>query len=140
MAAVSTEAQRRGRGPFLRSRRAQLVRADFGLPSVGRSRTAGLRREEVSYLSGVSVTWYTWLEQGRDIRPSREVLDAVARTLRLSTTEHAYVLSLAGYSAPAPAGATTPRTAPGSVTRLLASLVTAPAFALTADWGIVGWN
>src|SRR5436305_2021515 len=80
----------------LRRRREQLSRADFGLPTPGRSRTGGLRREEVSSFSGVSVTWYTWLEQGRDIHPSREVLDAVARTLRLSGTEHAYVLSLAG--------------------------------------------
>jgi transcriptional regulator with XRE-family HTH domain len=117
-----------------------LVRADLGLPALGRSRTAGLRREEVSYLSGVSVTWYTWLEQGRDINPSREVLDALARTLRLSPAEHAYVLSLAGYSAPTPVADAGPREAPGSVQRLLGSLATSPAFALTASWGIVGWN
>lgn len=137
---VSTETQRRELGVFLRSRRASLARADFGLPAAGRSRTDGLRREEVSYLSGVSVTWYTWLEQGRDIHPSREVLDAVARTLRLAPAEHTYVLSLAGYSAPTPASDPGPREAPGSVQRLLDSLATSPAFALTADWGIVGWN
>jgi transcriptional regulator with XRE-family HTH domain len=137
---VSTEAQRRELGAFLRSRRAQLPRADLGLPTVGRSRTGGLRREDVSYLSGVSVTWYTWLEQGRDIHPSREVLDAVARSLRLSRDEHVYVLSLAGYAAPAPRADDGPRTAPASVRRLLDSLATSPAFTLTADWGIVGWN
>jgi transcriptional regulator with XRE-family HTH domain len=137
---VSSEAQRQELGALLRSRREQLNRVDFGLPAPGRSRTAGLRREEVSSFSGVSVTWYTWLEQGRDIHPSREVLDAVARTLRLSATEHAYVLSLAGYSAPAPVADEGPRTAPGSITRLLASLQASPAFALTADWAIVGWN
>lgn len=137
---MSTEAQRRELGAFLRSRRASLMRADFGLPSVGRSRTSGLRREEVSYLSGVSVTWYTWLEQGRDIHPSREVLDSVARTLRLSSAEHSYVLSLAGYSAPTPITDSGPVEAPGSVQRLLDSLATSPAFALTASWGIVGWN
>jgi transcriptional regulator with XRE-family HTH domain len=137
---VATEAQRTELGAFLRSRRGSLVRADFGLPSVGRSRTNGLRREEVSYLSGVSVTWYTWLEQGRDINPSREVLDAVARTLRLSPDEHSYVLALAGYSAPVPASDEGPQEAPGSVQRLLDSLATSPAFALTASWDIVGWN
>src|SRR5690348_833823 len=131
---MSTEAQRQELGAFLRRRRGQLVRADFGLPAVGRSRTGGLRREEVSYLSGVSVTWYTWLEQGRDINPSREVLDAVARSLRLSRDEHAYVLSLAGYSAPMPVAGDGPRTAPGSVQRLLHSLATSPAFALTSSW------
>lgn len=135
-----TEAQRAELGALLRSRRGSLLRADFGLPSVGRSRTTGLRREEVSYLSGVSVTWYTWLEQGRDINPSREVLDAVARTLRLSRDEHAYALALAGYAAPAPVADAGPVGAPGSVQRLLDSLATSPAFALTAAWDIVGWN
>jgi transcriptional regulator with XRE-family HTH domain len=137
---VSTDAQRGELGAFLRSRRGALSRTDFGLPPVGRSRTTGLRREEVSYLSGVSVTWYTWLEQGRDIHPSREVLDAVARTLRLGRDEHAYVLALAGYSAPVPAADPGPRMAPGTVQRLLDSLASAPAFALTTEWGIVGWN
>ncbi|NAZ78248.1 helix-turn-helix domain-containing protein, partial [Kineococcus sp. T13] len=82
-------------GALLRSRRGQLTTADLGLPEGGRRRSRGLRREEVAALSGVSVTWYTWLEQGRDINPSRQVLDALARTLRLSATEHAYALSLA---------------------------------------------
>jgi transcriptional regulator with XRE-family HTH domain len=137
---MSSEAQRQELGALLRARRGQLARADFGLPEVGRRRTAGLRREEVSSLSGVSVTWYTWLEQGRDILPSRQVLDAVARTLRLSPTEHAYVLSLVGYSPPVPAPHPEPRTAPRHVQRLLDSLASSPGFALAPDWGIAGWN
>lgn len=137
---MGTEAQRRELGALLRARRGRLVRADLGLPAVGRSRTSGLRREEVSLLSGVSLTWYTWLEQGRDILPSRQVLDAVARTLRLSPTEHAYVLSLAGYAAPLPAPHRAPRSAPEHVQRLLDSLVGSPAFALAPDWGIAAWN
>jgi len=136
---ASSAAQRAELGALLRARRAQLDRADLGLPPVARSRTRGLRREEVSTLSGVSVTWYTWLEQGRDIRPSRQVLDAVARTLRLSTTEHRYVLSLAGYSAPA-GSSDTAGGAPGHVQRLLDALPGSPAFALARDWGIAGWN
>ncbi|MGH3938932.1 MAG: helix-turn-helix transcriptional regulator [Pseudonocardiaceae bacterium] len=131
---------RRELGDFLRAQRARLVRADHGLPPVGRSRTVGLRREEVAYLSGVSVTWYTWLEQGRDINPSRQVLDAIARTLRLSVAEHTYVLSLAGYSAPPPGAAATAQAAPAHVQRLLDALVGSPAYAVAPDWQIIGWN
>lgn len=137
---MSTEAQRRELGALLRARRSQLVRADFGLPAVGRSRVEGLRREEVSYLSGVSMTWYTWLEQGRDIQPSRQVLESVAGTLRLSPAERAYVLSLVGYSAPVSAPDASPRVAPGHVQRLLDALAGSPSFAIAPDWSISGWN
>src|SRR3954451_15617234 len=68
---------------FLRNRRAQLTPLDVGLPADGRRRTPGLRREEVAQLAGVGLSWYTWLEQGRDIKPSAQVLDALARVLRL---------------------------------------------------------
>jgi transcriptional regulator with XRE-family HTH domain len=130
--------RRRELGAFLRARRQQVVRGDLGLPPVAQ-RGIGLRREEVSYLSGVSVTWYTWLEQGRDITPSRQVLDAVARTLRLSGPEHAYLLSLAGYSAPR----TEPEPAlqlPPHVQRLLDALDDFPAYVLAPDWTILGWT
>ena len=82
-------------GDFLRSRRAAIDPADVGLPSGPRRRAPGLRREEVALLAGVSVTWYTWLEQGRAERPSRAVLDAVARALRLDDAEHSHLLTLA---------------------------------------------
>ena len=68
---------------FLRTRRAQVTPQDAGLPADGRRRTPGLRREEVAQLAGVGLSWYTWLEQGRDITPSAQVLDALARVLRL---------------------------------------------------------
>ena len=67
-------------GKFLRARRAQLAPEDFGLPGGSRRRTPGLRREELALLAGVGVTWYTWLEQGREINASVQVLDALART------------------------------------------------------------
>jgi len=98
-----------------------------------------LRREEVATLSAVSVTWYTWLEQGRDVNPSRQVLDALATTLRLSNTEHDYLLSLAGYAA----AAATPRSAPEApahVQRLMDHLHGMPAYAIAPDWSICGWN
>ena len=68
---------------FLRSRRERITPEDAGLPAGQRRRTSGLRREEVAQLAGVGVTWYTWLEQGRPIHASPQVLEAVARTLQL---------------------------------------------------------
>ncbi|MFJ8081097.1 helix-turn-helix transcriptional regulator [Streptomyces sp. NPDC096205] len=80
---------------FLRSRRARVTPADVGMPPGLRRRTPGLRREEVAQLSGVGVTWYTWLEQGRPINASAQVLDAVARTLRLDAPEREHLYHLA---------------------------------------------
>lgn len=132
--------QRRELGVFLRTRREQLEREAYGLPPAGRGRTVGLRREEVSYLSGVSVTWYTWLEQGRDIHPSRQVLDAIAHSLRLTVTEHDYVLALSGFAPARAAAGTAVEAAPAHVQRLLDALDEHPAYALAPDWGIAGWN
>jgi len=83
-------------GTFLRSRRERLAPADAGLPITGRRRTPGLRREELALLAGISATWLTYLEQGRDVRPSGQVLDALARALRLSTAEQEHLHRLAG--------------------------------------------
>src|SRR5215471_7519185 len=80
---------------FLRNRRERITPEDVGLPNGHRRRTAGLRREEVAQLSGVGVTWYTWLEQGRPIRASVQVLEAVARTLRLDAIERQHLFRLA---------------------------------------------
>jgi transcriptional regulator with XRE-family HTH domain len=90
---------------FLRSRRARLQPADVGLPAdpePGRRRTPGLRREEVAELSGVGLTWYTWLEQGRDIPVSTQVIDALARALRLSPDELRHLRDLARLTPIAP--------------------------------------
>ncbi|MGZ2356341.1 helix-turn-helix transcriptional regulator [Streptomyces sp. 372A] len=81
---------------FLRGRRARVTPADVGMAPGLRRRTPGLRREEVAQLSGVGVTWYTWLEQGRPINASPQVLDAVARTLRLDPPEREHLYELAG--------------------------------------------
>ncbi|MCN9239531.1 helix-turn-helix transcriptional regulator [Streptomyces sp. RY43-2] len=88
---------------FLRSRRARITPAEAGLPDGGaRRRTPGLRREEVAVLAGVGVSWYQWLEQGRDISVSPQVLDSVARVLRLSNAERRHLYALAGLNPPAP--------------------------------------
>jgi transcriptional regulator with XRE-family HTH domain len=85
---------------FLRSRRARLTPSDVGLAAGGRRHTPGLRREEVAVLAGVSASWYTWLEQGRDIKVSEEVLDSVSRALNLDHTERAHLYLLAGVNPP----------------------------------------
>jgi transcriptional regulator with XRE-family HTH domain len=89
------EQRRAELGEFLKARRARLSPGDFGMPRGSRRRTPGLRREEVALLAGVGVTWYTWLEQGRQINASTQVLDAVAGTLRLDRVEREHLYRLA---------------------------------------------
>ncbi|MFI2432138.1 helix-turn-helix transcriptional regulator [Streptomyces sp. NPDC018957] len=91
----TTQRRRPELAAFLRSRRARVTPADVGMPPGLRRRTPGLRREEVAQLSGVGVTWYTWLEQGRPINASAQVLNAVARTLRLDPPEREHLFHLA---------------------------------------------
>jgi transcriptional regulator with XRE-family HTH domain len=96
-AVLSTdELRRRELAEFLRSRRERIAPEQVGVTTLGRRRTPGLRREEVAQLAGVGVTWYTWLEQGRDIHVSEQVLTAVARTLMLDRDERAHLFNLAG--------------------------------------------
>ncbi|MEU0602414.1 helix-turn-helix transcriptional regulator [Streptomyces sp. NPDC006393] len=85
---------------FLRSRRMRLNPADVGLNTSGRRRTPGLRREEVAVLAGVGTSWYTWLEQGRDINVSESVLGAISGALRLNPAEEIYLHRLAGLRTP----------------------------------------
>ncbi|MGX9293342.1 helix-turn-helix transcriptional regulator [Tsukamurella paurometabola] len=97
-------------GAFLRARRDALTPEDVGLPRTGARRVPGLRREEVAALAGVGLTWYTWLEQGRRISVSTQVLDALARLFRLTGEEHDYLYRLAGVPV-----ARRPDTAPADV-------------------------
>lgn len=90
------ELRRRELGAFLRSRRERIQPERVGLRRSRRRRTPGLRREEVAQLAGVGVTWYTWLEQGREINPSAQVLEAIARTLQFDTHERSHLFTLAG--------------------------------------------
>src|SRR3954469_1972831 len=98
-----SKARRDELAAFLRNRREHVTPADVGIAPGSRRRTPGLRREEVAQLAGVGVTWYTWLEQGRPINASVQVLDAIARVLRLGPSErwHLYRLAeLPGVPAP----------------------------------------
>lgn len=89
------EQQRRELGTFLRARRERTSPAEVGLPDAPRRRTPGLRREELAVLAGISPTWYTFLEQGRDVRASRQVLGALARALRLDDVERDHLFTIA---------------------------------------------
>jgi transcriptional regulator with XRE-family HTH domain len=124
---------------FLRARRAALRPADVGLPPGARRRTQGLRREEVALLAGVSVSWYTWLEQGRPINASDDVLAALARTLRLDPVERDYMSALAGHPhrrAIDPSHDSASETAQ----RLLFALEPCPAYVLGPRWDFLAWN
>lgn len=85
---------------FLKAKRAAITPDDVGLPVLGHRRTPGLRREEVAQRAGVGLSWYTWLEQARDITPSAQVLLALSRALELSPPEQAHLFLLAGVAGP----------------------------------------
>jgi transcriptional regulator with XRE-family HTH domain len=124
---------------FLRSRRERITPEDAGLPGGYRRRTAGLRREEVAQLSGVGVTWYTWLEQGRPIRASVQVLEAVARTLRLDAIERQHLFRLAELPDTAHPDESGPVLGP-QIQVVLDGLNPMPTSVVTERFDILAWN
>ena len=126
----------------LRTRRARLRPADVGLPDYGnRRRVPGLRREELAQVAGVSVSYYTHLEQGNNANVSMEVLDSIARALRLTETEHAHLTHLVRptrrrASRPPPRAQ---RLRP-AVQQLLDSMTDTPAYVNGFRMDILGWN
>lgn len=131
-----TTERRRELGAFLSSQRARLRPAEFGLPERPR-RTPGLRREEVAVLSGVSVSWYTWLEQGRDIQASADTLRRISEVLKLDQVEAAYLSALSSRAAP-------PVRSSEKLSDGLRMLVEAidpiPAYVRNARLDILAWN
>ncbi|WP_238014743.1 helix-turn-helix transcriptional regulator [Dactylosporangium sp. AC04546] len=123
---------------FLKGRRARVRPADAGLPDGGRRRTPGLRREEVARLAGISVDYYARLEQGRGPRPSRHVLAALARALRLFDDERDYLFQVAGEQPGPPAGPSAV-VSPG-IRHLLDRLDDTPAFVIDAKYELLAWN
>lgn len=123
---------------FLKGCRARLSPAQMGLPDKGRRRTPGLRREDVAALAGVSVTWYTWLEQARDIKVSAEVLERICATLCLSAEERDYLFALVQRRAPPHVQAVDTPVTP-ALQRMLDSLAV-PALIKTARWDVIAWN
>jgi transcriptional regulator with XRE-family HTH domain len=123
---------------FLRQCRAAVEPAQVGLPAGPRRRAPGLRREEVALLAGVSVTWYTWLEQGRPINASRAVLDALARTLLLDDAQHDHLLALAATDDSSRPPADDPL--PDALVRALDAFSPNPAYVLGPRWEYLAWN
>ena len=137
---TATTARRTELAAFLRARRERISPEDVGLPPGTRRRTAGLRREELAQLAGVGVTWYTWLEQGRPINASVQVLDAIATTLRLDAVERAHLFRLADL----PGAATVASDCgncplPPEVQQIL-DAVKFPACVLTERFDVIAWN
>jgi transcriptional regulator with XRE-family HTH domain len=124
---------------FLKARRAALQPADVGLPGGGRRRTPGLRREEVAILAGVGTTWYTWLEQGRDVRASLDVFEAISRALKLTPAERAHLITL-GRGEEVPPPPPQPESVSPTVRRLIQNLGSSPAYVLGRRWDLLAWN
>lgn len=126
---------------FLMSRRARITPAEAGLPDGGaRRRTPGLRREEVAVLAGVGVSWYQWLEQGREITVSGQVLDAVGRVLKLSSAERRHLYALAGLNPPALEVAPGDRDMCSGLQRLIDAWMPFPAHIMDVYWNTVLYN
>ncbi|MFE7186655.1 helix-turn-helix transcriptional regulator [Streptomyces erythrochromogenes] len=136
--APSSDVRRHELAEFLRSRRERITPERVGLVRGPRRRTPGLRREEVAHLSSVGVTWYTWLEQARDIQVSVQVLDAVARALLLDVSERAHLFELAGSRDPAPP-AVCPSVTP-AVRAVLDQLGPIPACVQNSRYDILAYN
>jgi hypothetical protein len=126
-------------GGFLKARRARLSPAEVGLPEGNRRRTPGLRREEISQLAGISLTWYTWLEQGRPIQVSSYVLECLSRAFRLDGQERLHLYALARISPPSRDPGPPERASP-ALWRVLDRLDPCPSMITDRRWSAVAWN
>lgn len=124
---------------FLRTRRARLQPEEVGLPARNRRRTPGLRREEVAELANIGVSWYTLLEQGQDVHPSRQVLSSLSQALRLTITEERHLFLLVYGEGPG-----TRRTEDGQITPALKQVIDTldphPAYLIGRCWNALAWN
>lgn len=136
---MTEKEQRSELANFLQIRRSRLLPEEVGLPHTTRRKTAGLRREEVAQLAGVGVTWYTWLEQGRDIHVSIQVLDGLARTLRLSAEEKTHLFLLAG-QIPLQHSAPQQEHISPFLQKFLKHQGSNPAYIMGQRWDVLAWN
>ena len=132
------DSRRQELAEFLLAVRQRCVPESFGFPAGQRRRTRGLRREEVAQLAGISPTWYSWIEQGREVMVSAEVLDRLAAALRMTATERLYLFEMAGRRDPQ-AGATEEDTAPQALVETLADM-RMPAYIMGRYWDMLAWN
>lgn len=123
---------------FLKSLRERAFPPTFGFAEGQRRRTAGLRREEVAQLAHISPTWYTWIEQGREVSMSVDVLDRLAIALRMERSQRAYLFELAGKRDPLAAEASSDNAPPGL--QPLVHGFAGPAYVLGRHWNVLVWN
>jgi transcriptional regulator with XRE-family HTH domain len=129
---------RKGLAAFLRAQREHLSPQAVGLPALRRRRTPGLRREEVALLAGISATWYTRIEQGRDVSVSLAALGRIAAALKLGRAARRHLFELAGRAEPAHAGGAADSLAPAVMASVHA--IRAPAYVLDRNWTARAWN
>lgn len=133
-----TNKRRKELGEFLQAIRKRGTPEAFGFPAGPRRRIKGLRREEVAQLAAISTTWYTWIEQGRDVNMSADALLRLAQALKLTKTERAYLFDLAGRRDPQ-GHIQEEDLASATLTDLLAS-IQIPAYILGSTWNVLAWN
>lgn len=138
MVRVRSQEHRRELGDFVRACREKLTPGAIGLTAGARRRTPGLRREEVAQLCGISLTWYTWLEQGRDVSVSPVALARLATALRLGRAERAYLFEIAGKHDP-DHGESETEEVPAALAACVAAIAT-PAYVLDRCWVARNWN
>ncbi|MGE1047745.1 helix-turn-helix transcriptional regulator [Bacillus cereus] len=138
---MNNKTRREALSAFLKTKRAQISPESIGLPAGTRRRTPGLRREEVAQLAGVSTTWYTWLEQGRDIKVSTLVLDCISKALQLNIdeTDYLYDLAFETNSEITSQKKDQSKISP-SLIRILDELTYCPTIITDRHCHIVGWN
>jgi transcriptional regulator with XRE-family HTH domain len=138
MSTTRSIVQRRAFGDFVRSYRARVSPTVVGLPVGNRRRTPGLRREELAQLCGLSTTWFTWIEQGRDISVSPGALSRLSRVLQLGRAERAYLFDLAGKRDP-DQGQDQPDVMSPAVVACV-DAIDAPAYVLDRSWTARSFN
>ncbi|MBE9098227.1 helix-turn-helix transcriptional regulator [Vacuolonema iberomarrocanum] len=124
---------------FLKSRRSRISPKQVGLPEGVRRRTPGLRREEVAQLAGIGVTWYTWIEQGRDVQVSVQVLEGIARALKLNLDERKHLFLLANQPPP-PDSISHQEMVDSLLIQALERFGANPAYITGQRWDLLAWN
>ncbi len=124
---------------FLKNRRSKILPSQVGLSVTSRRRTSGLRREEVAQLAGIGLTWYTWLEQGRNIHVSSSVIESLCRVLLLDKNERRHLYLLADQTIPIDAREYKSKVDP-ALQHVLDSLVFCPSLIMDQRWNVIAWN
>ena len=132
--------RRQALADFLRKRRASIAPADVGLAPGIRRRTPGLRREEVAELAHIGASWYIWLEQGRDVHPSMQVLESLAQALKLTVNERRHLFLLAGQTLPPSHGSPAEEHLSPALQQIVRDLDPSPACILGRRWDYLAWN